>query len=88
MTYLLIKHKVEDFDKWKAAFDAHAPAREKAEIKALYVLREVSDPNNVFVFCEAKDLAKANALSSSPDMKEIAKKAGVIGQPERYFLRD
>ena len=33
MNYLLIRHKVKDFKKWKAAYDAHGPARERAALK-------------------------------------------------------
>jgi hypothetical protein len=86
--YMMIKHKVEDYAKWKSAFDAHAPAREKAEMYAQHIFREVNDPNNVFVLCEIKSIDKANALSASPETKEIVKKAGVIGQPEVYFLKE
>ncbi len=88
MAYMLIKHKVEDFAKWKKAFDEHARAREGAEIFAQQVLREIKDPNNVFVICKIRSVEKANALSASPETKEIVKKAGVIGQPEVYFLQE
>ena len=28
MNYVMIRHKVKDFKKWKAAYDAHGAARE------------------------------------------------------------
>jgi hypothetical protein len=31
MPYLLVRHKVADFSKWKSAYDAHLGARQKAE---------------------------------------------------------
>ncbi len=33
MPYLLVHHKVADFSKWKLAYDAHSPARQKAGLK-------------------------------------------------------
>jgi hypothetical protein len=39
MNYLLVRHKVADFSKWKAAYDAHSPARQKAGLTEKYLLR-------------------------------------------------
>ena len=33
MAYMLVRHKVEHFKKWKELFDAHVRDRKKAEIK-------------------------------------------------------
>ena len=46
MNYLLVRHKVADFSKWKAAYDAHSPARQKAGIAEKYLLRN-TDPGTL-----------------------------------------
>ena len=33
MPYVLVRHKVADFSKWKPAYDAHLPARKEADLR-------------------------------------------------------
>ena len=47
MPYLLVRHKASDFSKWKAAYDAHLPAREEVGLKEGHLLRNMEDPNEV-----------------------------------------
>ena len=35
MPYLMVRHRVADFDQWKAAFDAHQAARAEAGCSTL-----------------------------------------------------
>jgi hypothetical protein len=44
---MLVRHKVADFAKWKAVYDAHASAREKAGLKEEHLLRSIDNPNEV-----------------------------------------
>ncbi len=39
MNYLLIRHKVADFAKWKHGYDAHGSARANAGLKEERLLR-------------------------------------------------
>jgi hypothetical protein len=56
--YLLVRHKVTDFSTWKAAYDAHLPARQKAGLKQEHLLRSIDDPNEVILLFEAEDVRK------------------------------
>ena len=38
MNYLLVRHKVADFSKWKPVYDAHLPTRQPAGAKELHLL--------------------------------------------------
>jgi len=49
MAYLLVKHKVKDFSKWKTGFDAHGSFRKKGGSKGGYMFRNEDDPNEVIV---------------------------------------
>ena len=86
MTYLLIRHKVADYAKWKATYDAHFPSRQHAGLKEKHLLRNLADPNEVVMLFEAHDLAKAQAFIDSDDLREAMKNAGVIDKPDLYFL--
>ena len=86
MTYLLIRHKVADYAKWKASYDGHFPARQQAGLKEKHLLRSLGDPNEVVMLFEAHDIEKAQAFIDSDDLREAMKNAGVINKPDLYFL--
>ena len=86
MAHMLIRHKVQDFGKWKPAYDAHQPARAAVGLKDLRLWRNADDPNDIFLLFEAADVAKAKAFAASADLKEKMTSAGVIGRPEIFFL--
>ena len=56
MPYILVRHKVADFSKWKPAYDAHLPALQKAGLKEVHLLRNTDDPNETIILFEAADL--------------------------------
>jgi predicted nucleic acid-binding protein len=58
-------YQVQDFAKWKAAYDGHLSTRKTAGLTERYVLRNADNPNEVFVLFEASDLDKARAFASS-----------------------
>ncbi|NDZ19050.1 cyclase [Variovorax sp. WS11] len=87
-TYLLIRHKVQDFKIWKAAFDAHGPMRTQAGLTENYLLRNSDDPNEVVALFEAIDLARARAFVESTDLRQKMQEAGVLDKPDIYFLND
>ena len=86
MPYLLVRHKVLDFSKWKPAYDAHLPARQGAGLKEEHLLRNTDDPNEIVLLFEAKDIQKAKEFASSADLRATMQKAGVVDKPDIYFL--
>jgi hypothetical protein len=86
MSHLLVRHKVADFFTWKAAYDAHLTARQKAGLKQEHLLRNIDDPNEVILLFEAEDVQKAREFGNSSDLREAMQKAGVVDKPDIYFL--
>jgi hypothetical protein len=87
MSYLLVRHKVENFDTWKSAYDSHHTARAVAGLKEVHLLRNQSDPNDIVILFEAHDMEKARAFASSHDLRQVMKEAGVRGTPEILELQ-
>ena len=88
MAHMIIRHKVADFGKWKAAYEEHRSTRQAVSIKDLHLWRNVDDPNEVIVLFEASDVAKARDFTRSSDLKEKMQTAGVQGPPDIVFLSD
>ena len=87
MIYVMVRHQVADFGKWKSAYDAHAPARTKAGLKELNVLRNIDNPDEIVLLFSADDLGKAKAFTASQDLREAMEKAGVKDKPDVWFLQ-
>ena len=86
MGMLVIRHKVKDYEKWRPEFDAHATAQRSAGLTNPRVFRSSDDPNEVLIFFDASDTAKAKDFVASPDLKSTMAKAGVADSPTFYFL--
>jgi hypothetical protein len=87
MAYLLVRHKVKDFAKWKRGYDGHSAARRKAGLRQKALLRSVRNPRDVFLLFQAGNLKTAKAFASSPQLRKAMKDAGVVGKPEISILR-
>jgi len=88
MNYLLIRHKVADFAKWKPAYDAHGSVRANAGLKEERLLRSIENPNEVVLLFSAQDLDKAKQFASSDDLRQRMQQAGVTDKPDLWFLND
>jgi heme-degrading monooxygenase HmoA len=88
MSFFLVRHKVEDYVKWKAGFDEHAKTREAAGSKGGRLFRSVLDSNEVIILLEWDSMAKARLFAQSEDLKEAMKRAGVSDQPDLYFIEE
>jgi len=86
MPYLLIRHKVEDYAKWKPAFDDHGSSREAAGSKGGYVFRNANDSNEIVILLEVDDLERCRQLVESEDLKEAMQRSGVADMPDIYYL--
>ena len=88
MNYLLIRHKVADFAKWKPAYDAHGSARANAGLKEEHLLRNTDDPNEVVLLFSAQNLNKAKQFAASDDLRQRMQQVGVTDKPDIWFLND
>ena len=86
MPYLLVRHKVADFSQWKPVYDNHLPARQKAGLKEVHLLRNIDDPNEVVLLFEAEDVQRARDFAASSDLRETVQRSGVVDRPDAYFL--
>jgi hypothetical protein len=86
MPYLLVRHKVADFSKWKSAYEAHSGARQKAGLKEEHLLRNTESPDEVIILFKAEEIQKAKEFAGSSNLREAMQNAGVIDKPDIYFL--
>lgn len=83
---LVVQHKVQNFAKWKAGFDAHDSARVANGLQRWIIGRGTPDSNTVIIYMKMADTVKAKAFGMSADLKSVMQKAGVIGAPTKTML--
>jgi hypothetical protein len=84
--WVIINHKVKDFDAWVKVFDAEGTAtRASFGLVDVALARGIDDPNLVHIVFDIKDMAKAKARMNDPALKKLMTDAGVIGAPKIEF---
>jgi hypothetical protein len=86
IAFLLIRHKVRDFETWKTGYDDHHSKRAEAGLTEKHLLRSADDANEVVALFELQDLDRAKEFVASDDVRETMEKVGVIDKPDLYFL--
>ena len=82
---VVVRHRVADFGKWKASYDAHDSMRLAAGLHTYVISRGLEDTNMVMIAIRADDMEKAKAFSQSPSLKAAMQKGGVTGAPKMDF---
>lgn len=86
MAYVLVRHTVTDYAKWKPLFDQHGEIRQQFGIKGGNLFRVTNSPNEVVILFEIEDPDQARAFMQSDDLRDTMQRAGVTGSPEVLFL--
>jgi len=90
MTYVLVNHKVEDYDKWKPLYDESIDNGMLKDMgaKVSSVFRTAEDSNHLVTLTKFENLESAKNFAESDDLRTAMQKAGVKGRPEIYFLEE
>ena len=87
MIVAAIRHPVEDYDRWKTAYDAFGPTQEKYGIAGHAVHQVLGNPNQVVVYHQGKDHEALRRFLDSPELKEAMQGAGVSSEPDIQFVQ-
>ena len=88
MATVLVRHKVNDYAKWKAVLDETKPMAKKFGVKSQRILRNFANPNEVVVINEFDDMNTAQKFAKSDDLKKVMERAGVAEVPSVLFLNE
>ncbi len=82
MCYLVVRHTVADYEKWRPFYDDDDIRRRSYGATGVsLVYRDVDDPNTTIAFMEWDKPENALRFANDPALAELMMKAGVIGQP-------
>ncbi len=80
-------HKVDDYDKWRYAYDDFDAYRKKAGIVGHAVNQAVDDRHQVIVYHQANDLDTLRTFAASDELRDRMKNGGVVGTPDIHFIQ-
>jgi hypothetical protein len=84
---VLLTHRVDDVDRWKAGFDDHEPARRAAGILGHHINRAEDDTHLITIFLTLSELDRAKSFTESPELGEVMHRVGVVSAPEIEWLQ-
>lgn len=82
---LVVIHDVEDYDRWRKAYDDFDDHRKESGIVGHAVSQELGNPNRVIVYHQANDVDTLRQFAHSPRLKDAMQRAGVVGAPEIHI---
>ena len=88
MTFVLVIHEVEDYDKWKPVYDEDGAVRKAKGSKGAFVFRVAENPNKLIVLTQWEDMESAKSFAEGDELRVTMQKAGIKGQPEVYYLEE
>ena len=86
MSYVLIRHKVANYAKWKRVVQAATAWRKASGEKSFQVFRSSSAPNDLTIVCGWDSTARMQKFVESAELRERMKQAGVVSRPEIHFF--
>ena len=88
MIAILIWHPVENYEKWKAEFDAFHDTRKASGELNYQIYRPLDDPNNLVALFEWDSTENAKTFLDSSELKDAMQRAGVSGQPDITIMEN
>jgi len=86
MIRLFVRHRVGDFTAWKRGYDAFDATRRKLGVRDAAVFRGAVDAGDVTIWHDFETMQMAQAFVKSPELAGAMKSAGVVGEPEIWFV--
>lgn len=87
MVHVLVHHRVEDYNRWKKAFDDAVEWRRERGEKSFDVYRREHDSNDLTLLFGWDEIGVARDFFASAELRRRMEEAGVAGEPDITFLQ-
>lgn len=85
MATMFVRHRVQDFDAWKAEYDRFEPQRHAMGVTGQGVYQADGDPTDVTVYHHFESVEAARRFAGSDELRAGMQRAGVLGEPDIWF---
>jgi hypothetical protein len=84
---MFVRHQVEDYGKWRKAYDDFEAGRKSMGVTGAAVYVAADSDRDVTVTHDFETLDKAKAFADSASLRQAMTSAGVAGKPTVWFTR-
>ena len=88
MALVIIRHRIEDYSRWKKEFDGFLEKRRAGGERTFRVAHVPTDKNSLCLVFDWDTVANAKRFLDSPELAAAMKRAGVADKPEIYIAED
>ena len=88
MSYVLVRHSVQDYAEWKPVFDGVIDTRRAGGERAYQIYHTGDDPNDLVLLFEWDSPANARQYFQSSELCGAMQRAGVVGAPNIVYLEE
>lgn len=88
MVRMFVRHKVEDYVKWRKGYDDFESTRQGMGVRGHAVYQLAADPNDVTAYHDFDSLEAAQAFAGSNELRNVMQDAGVASQPDIWFTNE
>ena len=88
MAIVMIRHRIEDYARWKKEFDGFVEQRRAGGERAYRVAHAAGDTNNLCLTFDWDTAANATNFLESPELAATMKRAGVCEKPETWIAEE
>ena len=85
---MLVRHVVQDYNRWRAAFDDALVMRRSSGEQSYRIFRNFENANEVTVICDYDTLERAQKFIKSEELKKAMAAAGVTEPPKVSYLHE
>lgn len=86
-TRLLVRHPVDNFDRWYDTFVGHEQERVEAGVHTRLVARRLDNTDDVFMVFGVADPEAVSEYMSSDILRVAMRLSGVTAEPQAYFVK-
>lgn len=86
MVRMFIRHEVDDYERWRKAYDDFAQERDGMGVRDASVYRSIDDGGDVTVTHDFDDADAAREFAGSPKLRDAMQDAGVSSPPQIWFV--
>ncbi len=88
MPFVIVRHRVEDYKRWKEGFEGAAAVRKEGGELSAKIFHLAGDENHILGLFEWSDLSEARMMFGGVEMRDLMRDAGVCEVPDFYYLEE
>ena len=85
--YLIVRHRIAEYEKWKPAFDHHETVRANYNIRLVAVGKDLDDPANIVAVFNSNQASNFTDFLEKSNLKDVMHDTGVISEPVVDILK-